>query len=279
MPVGIPVTGDAADRLRRQWSRALTDRAAATVVDLDHLERRATRSRHDYAITTRVTLAALDATAGQRINLHAGAVADDEGRALAVIGAVGLGQDDRRSRLLAHRLGYLSDETVSLDERARRAPPPQAAVGDHRPRTPRSVEAVRLPRRPRPAATPRRRRTCTGIVLLHRGDDDSGLVPLAPAHAIAEIVEQTSSLVQLEHPILPPGRRHRRVRRGVGPALPRVRATGSTSSSACSTASRSRRPAPAPPPASGRGRGRGGAGQRGAARRGSTRWSTTTSWC
>ncbi len=39
-------------------------------------------------------------------------------------------------------------------------------------------------------------------MLLHRGDDDSGLVPMPPAYAIAEVVEQTSSLVQLEHPIL-----------------------------------------------------------------------------
>ena len=39
-------------------------------------------------------------------------------------------------------------------------------------------------------------------MLLHRGDDDSGLVPVAPAYAIAEVVEQTSSLVLLEHPIL-----------------------------------------------------------------------------
>ena len=32
---------------------------------------------------------ALEATAGTRLNIHAGAVADDEGRALAVIGASG----------------------------------------------------------------------------------------------------------------------------------------------------------------------------------------------
>ena len=35
VPVGIPVTGAAAARLRRQWSRALTDRPPATVVDLE----------------------------------------------------------------------------------------------------------------------------------------------------------------------------------------------------------------------------------------------------
>ena len=48
VPIGIPVTGDAVVRLRRQWSRALTDRAAATVVDLAHLSTD-DEVAHDYA--------------------------------------------------------------------------------------------------------------------------------------------------------------------------------------------------------------------------------------
>ncbi|NYE35803.1 hypothetical protein F4692_000907 [Nocardioides cavernae] len=198
VPVGIPVTGSTAERLRRQWSRALTERDAATVVDLDGLDP-GDAVAHDYAVTSRVTLAALDATAGQRINLHAGAVADDEGRALALVGASGSGKTTAVHRL-ARRLGYLSDETTSIDERLVVHPhaKPLSVIDDP------DVPLVKQSLSPddldlvRPPATSYLHR----LVLLHRGDGETGLVPLAPAHAIAEMVAQTSSLVQLQHPML-----------------------------------------------------------------------------
>lgn len=198
VPIGIPVTGDVAVRLRRQWSRALTDRPAATVVDLTHLSDD-DEVAHDYAVTSRVTLAALDATAGLRINLHAGAVADEEGRTLSVIGASGSGKTTAVQQL-AHRLGYLSDETTSIDERlvVHPHPKPLSVIADSdAPLEKHSISPDDLDLL-RPPATAYLHR----LVLLHRGDDDAGLVPMAPAHAIAEIVAQTSSLVQLEHPIL-----------------------------------------------------------------------------
>jgi energy-coupling factor transporter ATP-binding protein EcfA2 len=198
VPVGIPVTGDDARRLRRQWSRALSDRAAIRVVDLEHLPADDDGAR-DYAITTLVTMAALDSTAGQRINLHAGAVADEQGRVLAVIGPSGSGKTTAIG-LLATRLGYLSDETVSIDGAllVHGHPKPLSVVGD--PSSPSFKDSVSPDDLGllHPPSTSHLHR----IVLLHRGDDDSGLVPLSPAYAIAEVVEQTSSLVELEHPIL-----------------------------------------------------------------------------
>ena len=198
VPVGIPVTGDDARRLRHQWSRALSDRAATTVVDLDHLGLD-DNAAHDYAVTSLVTMAALDSTAGQRINLHAGAVADQQGRVLAVIGPSGSGKTTAIG-LLATRLGYLSDETVSIDDslRVHGHPKPLSVITDpEAPHLKDSLSPDDLGLLHPPAASHLHR-----IVLLHRGDDDSGLVPLAPAYAIAEVVEQTSSLVKLEHPIL-----------------------------------------------------------------------------
>jgi hypothetical protein len=197
VPVGIPVSGDAAARLRRQWSRALTDRPAATVVDLDQLDTDDDVA-HDYAVTTRVTLAALDATAGLRINLHAGAVADEEGRALVVIGPSGSGKTTA-VQLLARRLGYLSDETTSVDDglAVHPHPKPLSVITDpDAPLLKHSLSPDDLDLLlPPPSARLHR------IVLLHRGDTDRGLLPLAPARAIAEIVAQTSSLVRLEHPV------------------------------------------------------------------------------
>lgn len=195
--VGIPVTGSTADRLRRQWSRALTDRAATTVIDVGLIDS-GDDAAHDYAVTTRVTLAALDATAGRRINLHAGAVADEQGRALAVIGPSGSGKTTGIS-LLAGRLGYLTDETVSLDEQllVHAHPKPLSVIPDiGAPRTKQSLSPDDLGLR-RPPERARLHR----IVLLRRGRGDAGLVPVPAARAIVEIVEQTSSLVRLEHPV------------------------------------------------------------------------------
>ncbi len=195
--VGIPVTGGTAARLRRQWSRALTDRDADTVIGLEHLDPDDTVA-HDYAITSRVTMAALDATAGQRINLHAGAVADARGRALAVIGPSGSGKTTAIS-MLAARLGYLTDETVSLDDDllVHPHPKPLSVITDidapHQKQSvsPDEIDLLRPPDRSH----------LHRIVLLHRGTGDAGLVALPASRAIAEIVEQSSSLVQVEHPI------------------------------------------------------------------------------
>ncbi|MDR7252117.1 energy-coupling factor transporter ATP-binding protein EcfA2 [Nocardioides sp. BE266] len=195
--VGIPVTGEAIDRLRRQWSRALTERPPTTSVDVTRDESD-DDAAFDYAITTRVTLAALDATAGQRINLHAGAVADEEGRAIALVGPSGSGKTTAIG-MLAGRLGYLSDETVSLDDSlvVHPHPKPLSVV----------IDPVVSPAKDsvspddlgllRPPASSYLHR----LVVLHRGADDSGMVPLTAARAIVEIVEQSSSLVHVDQPI------------------------------------------------------------------------------
>lgn len=197
VPVGIPVTGAAADRLRRQWSRALTDRPARTSVDVSR-DGSEDDAAFDYAITTRVTLAALDATAGQRINLHAGAVAEEDGRAIALVGPSGSGKTTAIG-LLAARLGYLSDETVSLDDDlvVHPHPKPLSVITD--PTTSPAKDSVSpddLGLRHPPATSYLHR-----LVLLHRGDDDTGLVPLTAPRAIVELVEQSSSLVQVDEPL------------------------------------------------------------------------------
>ena len=196
--IGIPISGDGVARLRRQWSRALTDRVATAVVDLDKLAIEDDVVR-DYAITSLVTRTALDATAGLRINIHGGAVADAQGRVLAVIGPSGSGKTTA-VRLLASRLGYLSDETVSINESllVHGHPKPLSVITDpDNPRRKDSLSPDELGLLHPPATSHLHR-----IVLLHRGDDDAGLTAMDPAYAIAEVVEQTSSLVQLEHPIL-----------------------------------------------------------------------------
>ncbi len=197
VPVGIPVTGAAATRLRHQWSRSVTDRPAARCIDVSPDETEA-ETAFDYAVTTRVTLAALEATAGQRLNLHAGAVADADGRALALVGPSGSGKTTAIA-LLAARLGYLSDETVSLGDDLGVHPHPKplsVVVDGATPLTKGSLSPDDLG-----LAVPPESSYLHRLVLLHRGDDDRGLVPLPPARAIVEIVEQSSSLVHLDQPV------------------------------------------------------------------------------
>ncbi len=197
VPVGIPVSGNAAVRLGHQWSRALTDREAMTVVDLGGVEP-GDEVGHDYAVTVRVTMAALDVTAGRRLNLHAGAVADQQGRALALIGPSGSGKTTAIS-LLATRLGYLSDETVSLDESllVHAHPKPLSIITDiDAPRSKQSLSPDDLDLLHPPESAHLHR-----IVLLRRGTGNAGLVPVPASRAIVEMVGQTSSLVQLEHPV------------------------------------------------------------------------------
>lgn len=209
MGVALAISADAdtATRLRQQWSRALlgpeddaTDPAQVDVSDLpeDPVE-------HDYALTVRVTLAALEATAGKRLNFHAGAVSDADGRALAVIGASGAGKTTAIA-VLARRLGYISDETVSIAQDLVIHPHPKPLSvlldGDT---AKASVSPDDLGLMPTPASARLRR-----IVLLRRshagvepGEATSyGLAPISTPRAIVEAVAQTSSLVLLPEPML-----------------------------------------------------------------------------
>lgn len=198
--VGIPAADAAtAERLRHQWSRALTDVAAEVVVD-DSVDFRSDGPvAHDYTVSVLVTLEALRATAGTRLNIHAGGVADGAGRALAVIGESGSGKTTA-IRALATRLGYLSDETVSLTD--------DLVVHPH----PKPLSVVVDPNRPRDKATvspddaglltPPEQAVLRRIVLLRRGHGTHGLEPVSTTEAMVEIVPQTSSLIQLEHPLL-----------------------------------------------------------------------------
>lgn len=197
--VGIEARdAETAARLRHQWVRALTAAPAEVEADtggLAHLEEVA----HDYAMTVRVTMRALEATAGTRLNIHAGAVANDAGAALAVVGASGSGKTTA-VRALASRLGYLSDETVSLssDLTVHAHPKPLSVILDRKdPRHKASVspDDVGL-------LTPPEVNTLRRIVLLRRGKGTDGLMPVSTPEAIVEIVPQTSSLVLLDSPLL-----------------------------------------------------------------------------
>ncbi len=195
--VAIPTDADHVARLQRQWSRALTDRPAEVTVDTAGLAVDDDVAS-DYTITTLVTMAALSATAGRRLNIHAGAVTDATGRALTVIGASGAGKTTAVNHL-ARRLGYLSDETVSIDDEltVHPHPKPLSVIQDvDQPHVKVSLSPDDLD-----LVVPTTAARLHRIVLLRRGEAPARLEPVGAPAAIVEIVAQTSSLVLLEHPI------------------------------------------------------------------------------
>ena len=197
--MGVTVAIDVPDeatsaRLARQWSRALVPAgggpAGETVQagsspseDLD---------ARDYRVATEVTLAGLVSTRGSRINLHAGGLADGVGRVLALVAASGTGKTTA-TRLLAQRLGYVSDETVSLDPDGKVHPHPKplsVLTDPARPGHKEQLSPDELGLLPTPTEA-----TLARFVLLRRGvPEPRGLVPVDTVDGLLELIEQSSYL-------------------------------------------------------------------------------------
>jgi hypothetical protein len=191
------------DRLARQWSRALVapdqtdDHPVATISAWEGGADN--ESSRDYGVTTRVTMAALRATAGHRVNLHAGGVADGQGRLLALVAPSGTGKTTA-TRVLSSHLGYVSDETVSIepDGAVHPHPKPLSVLPDKRAKYDKAqLSPDDLGLRP----TPEKPRLARLVVLHRGGDGPHGLAPLQFSQALLQLVEQSSSLSQLPRPL------------------------------------------------------------------------------
>ena len=190
------------DRLAHQWSRAVVEapdepaqaRTTARPAPGD------TEAFRDYMVTTQVTMEALRATAGRRINLHAGGVADERRRVLAVVGPSGTGKTTA-TLALARRLGYVSDETVSID--------PDGTVAPH----PKPLSVIIDPQRPRREGASCRR-TISGSSRPPTRDgspawSSCSVEPRArrvwpgstPREGMLQLIEQSSSLAELPRPL------------------------------------------------------------------------------
>jgi len=203
--LGVPVdvrTPDAPtrERLAHQWARAVrTDgEEAVAVVDATGGPPGEEEQR-DYLLTTQVTLAALEATTGSRVNLHAGGLADTDGRVLAVVGASGTGKTTA-TRLLATRLGYLSDETVSITPEGTVHPHPKplsVVVDPQSPRHKHQLSPDDLGLLPTPEQG-----SLARIVVLRRGvAEPRGIVPLTLPEGLLALIEQSSSLGRITAPL------------------------------------------------------------------------------
>jgi hypothetical protein len=188
------------DRLAHQWSRAVvqTDAPAAATVHAVSVDAGA-QAANDYALTARVTLAALEVTRGRRLNLHAGGLADVRRRVLALVAASGTGKTTA-TRTLAERLGYVSDETVSIDPDGTVAPHPKplsVVVDPERWFSKEQLSPDDLGLLP----TPDEGRLARLVVLHRGGDGPRGLSRLGAADGLLQLIEQSSSLAEMVHPL------------------------------------------------------------------------------
>lgn len=108
-----------------RWQRCI-DLAtrATTIVDDEPETIRATAAQQPYDLSRELTRRGLVRLRGRVTLLHAAALADDSGRALALVAPSGGGKSTA-TRVLGRRLGYLSDETLVLLEDHRIAPHPK----------------------------------------------------------------------------------------------------------------------------------------------------------
>lgn len=191
---------DESDReaLRRAWADALQTDVDAPDGSVQVLQGGRETERLLASTSQRVTLAALGARRGELWMLHAGGVADEQGRVVVVIGPSGRGKTTA-VRALGRRYGYVSDETIAIDAEGRVHPYRKPlsvieAAGE--------VKAQHAPSALGLGALPAPPLRVAGLVLLDRRPEapDEAIVEVCDlGEVIAELVEQSSYLAELPH--------------------------------------------------------------------------------
>ncbi|WP_338749726.1 hypothetical protein [Janibacter alittae] len=108
-----------------RWRRCIDLAGRSTpILDDEPQTVRATATRQSYDLSRELTRTGLVRLRGRVTLLHAAALADDSGRALALVAPSGGGKSTA-TRVLGRALGYLSDETLVLLEDHAIAPHPK----------------------------------------------------------------------------------------------------------------------------------------------------------
>ncbi|WP_353952007.1 hypothetical protein V6K52_00795 [Knoellia sp. S7-12] len=152
-----------------------------------------------YAVSREITLASLRRRRGSAVLLHAAGVSRGD-RAIALVGQSGAGKSTA-SRVLGRHFGYLSDETVAIEEDGRVAPYPKPVSVITDPAAPWdkgewSPDELGLRKASEPAYL-------TGLVVLERdpGRTVPELVELPLVDAMLAVIAQSSSLPLLDRPL------------------------------------------------------------------------------
>jgi energy-coupling factor transporter ATP-binding protein EcfA2 len=151
-------------------------------------------------LSSQVTRAALTAPRGDLWMLHACGLADSSGRVIVFVGPSGMGKTTL-ARTLGGSYGYVSDESIGIDERGRVWPYRKPLSIIEGAAWKRQVSPDELGLLPLPSAP----LTLAGIVVLHRDRSGSHVRPaltaLTTSDALSALVEQSSYLADMPQPL------------------------------------------------------------------------------
>lgn len=206
--LGEPMAG----RLRGLWARAASGAGPASEVlpyvvartgdglTVDGVPHRASDAELPYLLSRALTMASIRRRTGQCLLLHAAGVSAPDGGTVALVAASGTGKTTA-ARVLGSHLGYVSDETVAVEDDLTVRPwakPLSVLLDPSDPfdkaeSGPDELGLARAPDRLHLAA----------VVLLARdpGQPAPVLEPVALVEALAEVVPQTSALLRLPRPM------------------------------------------------------------------------------
>lgn len=169
-------------------------------VEVDGVRLRSTDDDIPYAVSRGVTIASIHRRSGQCLLLHAAGLATLDGGTVALVAASGTGKTTA-SRVLGRSLGYVSDETVSVehDLRVLAYPKPLSVVVD--PDAPHgkhesSPDELGLGRAVADLSL-------SATVVLHRSSEVTTpvLEAISLIEAMGEVLPQTSALPSLDRPL------------------------------------------------------------------------------
>ncbi|PKW26962.1 hypothetical protein ATL31_1791 [Phycicoccus duodecadis] len=153
-----------------------------------------------YAVSRALTVASLERRMGDCLLLHAAGLARPDGTTLALVAASGTGKTTS-ARVLGRSFGYVSDETVAIEDdlSVRAHPKPLSIVVD--PASPHDKEE-RSPDELGLLVAPDALRL-GGVVVLDRDPaaGEPSLTPLSLVEAAVAVVPQTSALLRMPDPM------------------------------------------------------------------------------